>query len=434
MEGTISRPSDNGDRPAEAGAPLAGVRVADFSRVLAGPYATMLLADMGADVVKVEHPEHGDETRAWGPPEVGGEAAYYLSVNRNKRDIALDLKHPEGRAIARRLCEGADVVIENFRPGVAERLGIGYESVRETNPGVVYCSISGFGTDDRPGFDAVVQAESGLMHITGQTPTKVGVAIADVLAGLNAAVAILGPLYRRAVTGTGARVQVSLLHAALSGLTNVAQSALITGREAGRYGNAHPTVVPYQTFQAADGEVTVAAGNDALHRALCRAIGRPDLAEDPRFRTNQLRIVNRDALIPELEAIFRTRPAAEWTRLLTEGGIPVGKIRGVLEAIRAAADAATFTVDHPTAGPLELMRAGFTMAGYTARSEPPPLHGQHTGEVLAELGLTDEEIGDLRARGVVRQATIGPTGEPSGDSPDQPLSRSAATPAPKENP
>jgi crotonobetainyl-CoA:carnitine CoA-transferase CaiB-like acyl-CoA transferase len=386
--------------------PLAGVQVADFSRVLAGPYATMLLAEMGADVVKVEHPGLGDETRSWGPPSAGGEAAYYLSVNRNKRDIALDLKHPEGRAVAARLCDRADVIIENFRPGVADRLGIGYESVRRSNPGVVYCSITGFGKDDRPGFDAVVQAESGLMHITGDSPTKVGVAIADVLAGLNAAVAILGPLYRRALTGTGERVEVSLLHSALSALGNVAQSALVSGQEAKSYGNAHPTVVPYQTFQATDGGFTVAAGNDALYRAMCVAIGRDDLAADPRFATNPLRIEHREALIPELEAVFLTRTAAEWTSVLLGAGVPVGKIRGVLEAIRAAEDPATITVEHPTAGLLELMRTGFTLAGDSPRTDPPPLQGQHTVELLAELGLTDDEIRRLEGDGVVRQAQI----------------------------
>ncbi|WP_067136923.1 CaiB/BaiF CoA transferase family protein [Microtetraspora malaysiensis] len=383
--------------------PLAGVLVADFSRVLAGPYATMLLAEMGADVVKVEHPVHGDETRAWGPPYVGGEAAYYLSVNRNKRDIALDLKHPEGRRVAALLCERADVIIENFRPGVADRLGIGYESVRSRNPGVVYCSITGFGRQDRPGFDAAVQAESGLMYITGDSPSKVGVAIVDVLAGLNAAVAILGPLYRRALTGTGARVEVSLLHSALSALTNVAQSALISGREAKPYGNAHPTIVPYQTFEAADGGVTVAVGNDALYRAMCAAIGRDDLAADPRFATNPLRVRHREELVAELSAVFRTRPAAEWTRLLQDAGVPVGKIRGVLEGIRAAEDPATVTVEHPTAGLLELLRTGFTLTGDVPPTLPPPLHGEHTRELLAELGLTGDEIRRLEADGVARQ-------------------------------
>ncbi|MEU6997278.1 CoA transferase [Nonomuraea sp. NPDC046570] len=386
--------------------PLAGIRVADFSRVLAGPYATMLLAELGADVVKVERPGEGDETRAWGPPEVGGEAAYYLAVNRNKRDIAVDLKHPEGRRVAALLCERADVVIENFRPGVAARLGIDYDAVRQANPGVVYCSITGFGRSQRPGFDAVVQAESGLMHITGDDPTKIGVAMSDVLAGLNAAVAILGPLYRRALTGVGARVEVSLLQSALSALTNVAQNALVTGQEVETYGNAHPTIVPYQTFQAADGGFTVAAGNDALYRKMCAAIGRPDLAADPRYTTNPLRVRHRHELVTELGAHFRTGTAAEWTEALLRAGVPVGKIRGVLEAVRAAEDPATITVDHPTAGLLELVRTGFTVTGDAPRTEPPPLHGQHTRQVLAELDLTDEEIRRLESDGVVRQALM----------------------------
>ncbi|GII86936.1 CoA transferase [Sphaerisporangium siamense] len=383
--------------------PLAGIRVADFSRVLAGPYATMILAELGADVVKVEHPGHGDDTRAWGPPYAGGEAAYYLALNRGKRSIALDVKHPSGGEIARRLCAGADVVIENFRPGVAERLGLGYETVRGGNPDVVYCSISGFPGEDRPGFDATIQAESGYMHITGESPSKVGVAITDVLAGLNAAVAILGALHRRASGGPGGRVEVSLLGSALSGLVNVAQSALISGEEAVAYGNAHPAVVPYQTFHAADGRFVVAAGNDRLFRALCGAIGRDDLAADPRFSTNAGRVRHREALIAELEAVFATRGAEEWTTLLDAAGVPTGKIRGVLEALRAA-PGSTFQVEHPTAGPLDLVRTGFTVGDARHDAVPPPLLGQHTFDLLAELGVGDEDAARLAHEGVVRQA------------------------------
>jgi crotonobetainyl-CoA:carnitine CoA-transferase CaiB-like acyl-CoA transferase len=413
---------------------LAGVLVADFSRVLAGPYATMLLAELGAEVVKVEQPGRGDDTRAWGPPHAGGEAAYYLSVNRNKRGLALDLKAAEGAGIARRLCAKADVVIENFRPGVADRLGIGYEAVRRVNPGVVYCSISGFGPANgaarRPGFDAAIQAESGLMHITGHTPTKVGVAIADVLAGLNAAVAVLGALYRRAVTGrgerlgeaTGGRVEVSLLGSAMSGLVNVAQSALVSGEEAGRYGNAHPSVVPYQTFMAADGGFVVAAGNDALYRALCEAIGRPGLAADPRFATNPLRVANRDALIAELDAVFRTRTAAEWTERLMAAGVPVGKIRGVLEALEAAPET-RMRVEHPTAGPLDVVRTGFRLAGEERPAEPPPLLGEHSHAILAELGLDAAEIARLEVEGVVQQAGTAMRSRPAGDVTDQEVTR-----------
>ncbi|MEV4184876.1 CoA transferase [Streptosporangium canum] len=386
--------------------PLDGIRVADFSRVLAGPYATMILAELGADVVKVEHPEHGDDTRAWGPPYAGGEAAYYLAVNRGKRSVALDVKHPSGREIAQRLCADADVVIENFRPGVAERLGVGHESVRQANPGVVYCSIIGFPGGDRPGFDATIQAESGYMHITGETPSKVGVAITDVLAGLNAAVAILGALHRRATRGQGERVEVSLIGSALSGLVNVAQSALVSGEEALPYGNAHPTVVPYQTFEAADGRFVVAAGNDRLFRALCAAIGREDLGADARFRTNAGRVRDRDALIAELAAVFTTRPVDEWIALLGAAGVPAGKIRGVLDAIRTAGGA-TLQVRHPTAGPLELVRTGFTLESVPADRDivPPPLLGQHTRELLTELGVTDDRIALLERAGVIHQAT-----------------------------
>ncbi|MEV7012908.1 CoA transferase [Streptosporangium sp. NPDC051022] len=388
--------------------PLSGIRVADFSRVLAGPYATMILAELGADVVKVEHPGHGDDTRAWGPPYAGGEAAYYLAVNRGKRSIALDVKHPAGREIAQRLCADADVVIENFRPGVAERLGLGHEAVRRRNPKVVHCSIIGFPGEDRPGFDATIQAESGYMHITGETPSKVGVAITDVLAGLNAAVAILGALHRRANgpdAGRGERVEVSLMGSALSGLVNIAQSALVSGEEAVSYGNAHPTVVPYQTFRAADGRFVVAAGNDRLFRALCEAIGRRELAADARFLTNADRVRHREALLAELETVFAARPVEEWLAVLGAAGVPSGKIRGVLEALRAT-EGATLQVAHPTAGPLELVRTGFTLESVPAGRDiaPPPLLGQHTFELLAELGVPDDHAAGLEQKGVVRQA------------------------------
>ena len=257
-------------------APLAGVRVADLSRVLAGPYCTMVLADLGADVVKVERPQGGDETRSWGPPFAGGEAAYYLSVNRSKRSCALDLSQPEGRALALELCAGADVVIENFKVGGADRLGVGYEQVRERNPRVVYCSITGFGSEreprGRPGYDFVAQAESGLMSITGPEegpPYKVGVALVDVLAGLHAASAVLAALHG----GEGARIEVPLLDSGLAGLVNVAQNALVTGADPERHGNAHPNIVPYQDFETSSGRIAVAAANDGLFRALCSVMG-----------------------------------------------------------------------------------------------------------------------------------------------------------------
>ena len=339
--------------------PLEGVRVIDLSRVLAGPYCTMVLADLGAEVIKVERPGSGDETRSWGPPFAGGEAAYYLSVNRGKRSCAIDLSQDTGRSLALELCAGADAVIENFKVGGAERLGLGYEQVRERNPAVVYCSITGFGShrDPRPGYDFVAQAESGLMSITGPAegpPYKAGVALVDVLAGLHAAVAIVAALKG----GGGARIEVPLLDAALAGLVNVAQNALVTGRAPERHGNAHPNIVPYQDFETASGRIAIAAANDGLFGAMCRVLELEELARDERFATNPGRVENRTQLIPLLEERLRERSAEEWVEALDAAGVPVGKVRSVPEALAAAAAAgypATLSVDHPTAGALELV-------------------------------------------------------------------------------
>jgi crotonobetainyl-CoA:carnitine CoA-transferase CaiB-like acyl-CoA transferase len=373
---------------------LLSLRVLDLSRVLAGPYCTMLLADLGADVVKVERPGQGDDTRAWGPPYADGEAAYFLSVNRGKRSVALDLARPEGQEVAQRLVRSADVVVENFRPGTAERLGAGYERLAQERPGLVYCSITGFG-DRRPGYDFVVQAESGLMAITGDAqgePVKVGVAVVDVLAGYAAATAILAAV----VAGEGRRIEISLLDVALSSLVNVAQSALVTGVEPGRQGNAHESIVPYQTFAASDATVAVAGGNDALYLRLCEALGRPDLAEDERFGTNSGRVAHREKLVGELSAVFATRQADEWVARLTAAGVPAGKVRGVLEALTERGTAA---VEHPTIGALPLVPSPFGLA-----AEPPPLLGQHTREVLAEAGYDEEDVADLEAAGVAATA------------------------------
>ena len=382
----------------------------DLSRVLAGPYCTMVLADLGAEVVKVERPGLGDETRSWGPPFAGGEAAYYLSVNRGKRSCAIDLSQEEGRALALELCAGADAVIENFKVGGADRLGVGYEQVRERNPAVVYCSITGFGSrrepPGRPGYDFVAQAESGLMSITGPAdgpPFKAGVALVDVLAGLHAAVAIAAGIG----AGTGARIEVPLLDAGLAGLVNVAQNALVTGRALEGHGHAHPNIVPYQDFETASGRIAVAAANDGLFAAMCRVLGTEELARDERFATNPARVENRAELIPLLAERLRERSAEDWVEALDGAGVPVGKVRSVPEALASAAAAgrpATASVEHPTAGALELVASPIWGPTESAPAIAPPLLGEHTKAVLRELGRTDEEIAALLERGVAAQA------------------------------
>jgi crotonobetainyl-CoA:carnitine CoA-transferase CaiB-like acyl-CoA transferase len=321
---------------------LDGVLVADFSRVLAGPYATMLLADLGAEVVKVERPGAGDDTRAWGPPYADGEATYYLGVNRNKRSVALDLTDPSDVDVARDLAARADVLVENFRPGTMERLGLGYTSLKERNPRLVYCSITGFGSGagaGLPGYDLLVQAVGGLMSVTGEPDgpgTKTGVAVVDVITGLHAAVGVLAALRHRDQTGEGQRVEVSLLSSLLSALVNQASGYVSAGVVPGRMGNRHPSIAPYEVFETQDRPIAVAVGNDRQFRSLCAVLGREDLAADPRFATNTSRVAARGALAASLSETLSSGTADDWFAALMAAGVPCGPVNDVAAAFALA--------------------------------------------------------------------------------------------------
>ena len=376
--------------------PLAGVRILDLSRVLAGPYATMVLGDLGADVVKVEHPERGDDTRHWGPPFAGeGEAresAYFLAVNRNKRSIGVDLKDAEGLGRIKRLAAGADVVIENWRRGALEKLGLGYEALRETNPGLIYCSITGFGPgpdEERPGYDFLVQARGGVMGITGQPggePTKVGVAISDIVCGLFASNAILAALHRRDATGEGSRIEIPLFESTLGWLANRGQEYLVSGEDSGLIGNAHPSIVPYQTFDASDKPLVVAVGNNSQFAGLCKAVGRPELAEDERFATNPDRVANREALISELQKEFGRRPADEWVGEIRAAGVPSGPVNTLADVFadqHVRGSGMLQDIAHASAGPLKMLASPLLVDNERLPiRRPPPTLGQHTDETL----------------------------------------------------
>jgi crotonobetainyl-CoA:carnitine CoA-transferase CaiB-like acyl-CoA transferase len=407
--------------------PLAGLRVVDCSTVLAGPYCTMVLGDLGADIVKVEPPD-GDATRGWGPPWLGDDgdqtrtAAYFLSVNRNKRSIRLDLRRPEGAGILRRLLADADVLVENFRAGSLDGLGFDDHALRAINPRLIHLAITGYGAaapdPARPGYDFVIQAESGLMSITGAAdedggaPTKVGVAIADVAAGLQAAVAILAALIARdgggrdvarEPTSPGQRIDISLLGSTLAVLVNQAQNAFVGGVAPGRLGNAHPNIVPYQTFETLDGAIAVAVGSERQWPRFCRAIGLPALADEPRFATNGDRVSNRDELIGTLAARFGERTSDEWLAALEAAEIPAGPINDVAAAFASpwAADR-TLELEHQRLGRTRQVRPAFDLAATPASVRtPPPLLGEQTDEILAGIGIDAEEIRRLRREGVV---------------------------------
>ena len=401
------------DSDARPGGALSGVLVLDLTRILSGPFATMTLADLGADVVKVEQPGAGDDTRAWGPPSQGGEAAYFLSINRNKRSLAVDLKSPEGRAAVWKLALKADVLVENFRPGTAARLGFGFEEVSAANPGLVYASISGFGQTGpdagRAGYDAIAQARSGIMSVTGEAdgpPVRVGVSSADLTAGMWATIGILAALHEKQRTGRGQWVDISLLDGSVAWLTYVSSGYFASGKIPQRYGSAHPTIAPYQAFASSDGYVMVAVGNDGLWRRYAGAIGRPELADDDRFTTNAERVRHRDVLIPLLAHIMATRTTKDWVDALNSAGVPVGPIQTVDEALadpQVLARGMVAEVQHPTAGALNLVNCPIHLTRTPAQVRtPPPLLGQHTDEVLSELGFDDATIASMHAAGTVQ--------------------------------
>lgn len=365
--------------------PLDGLLVADFSRVLAGPLATMHLADLGATVVKVERPGDGDDTRTWGPPWTAQSSSYFESVNRSKYSVAFDLSDPRDRGAALELATRADVVVENFRPGSLSRFGLGYDSLSRVNPAVVYCSISGFGSGagaDKPGYDFLVQAVGGLMSITGQTdgePTKVGVALVDVLTGKDAVIGILAALAARQRTGRGDHVEVDLLSSLLGGLVNQASSYLTTGRPPVRMGNRHPSIAPYETLQCADALIAIACGNDRQFRRLADTVGRPELAADSRYATNPARVKNRDALVQALQACLMREPAAVWEQRLTAAGVPAGLVGDIGSAIARSAELGLDPTVDLGPGQVRQIRhpVRFAASAVSAATAPPAV-GEHT--------------------------------------------------------
>lgn len=392
--------------------PLHGVRVLDLSRILAGPYCTMILGDLGADVIKVEQPGKGDDTRTWGPPWHGTESAYYLSVNRNKRGITLDLKHPDAQQIVRELAAVSDIVVENFKPGTLERMHIGYQQLSQVNPRLIWATVSGYGPvgplADKPGYDFVAQGEAGVMGITGEPdgePMKVGVAIVDITTGMFTAIAVLAALRAKEREGIGQKIDTSLLASAIAWLGNVAQNHLVSGLPAKRFGNAHPNIVPYQVFNTADQHITIAVGNDRQFRSLCSILGLEHLADDPAYATNPARVANRDTLVPILQAAFNTRTAAEWLDACDKAGIPSGSINTIEQVFQHAqvlANGLVQSVDHP-AGDLKLVSAPYRLSETPAViRRPPPLLGQHTDEILGDvLSRSPDEVARLHQSGAV---------------------------------
>jgi crotonobetainyl-CoA:carnitine CoA-transferase CaiB-like acyl-CoA transferase len=403
---------------------LGHIRVLDLTRVLAGPWCSQNLADLGADVIKIERPGSGDDTRAWGPPylkDADGnnttEAAYYLAANRGKRSVTVDIASAEGQALVRELAVHADVVLENFKVGHLKRYGLDYESLKALKPDLVYCSITGFGQDGpyahRAGYDFLIQGMGGLMSITGERddlpgggPQKAGVAITDLMTGMYATVAVLAALTHRDRTGEGQLIDMALLDTQVAMLANMASNFHTSGKPPKRWGNAHANIVPYQTFACADGHMIVATGNDGQYQKFVQAGGRAELANDPRFATNPLRVKNRDVLVPLLDQMVAQGTRDEWIALLESVGVPCGPINDIGEVFenpQVKARGVAMDMPHPTAGKVTLVRSPMKLSATPANSsKPPPLLGQHTDEVLREvLGRSDEEIADLRAKGVL---------------------------------
>jgi crotonobetainyl-CoA:carnitine CoA-transferase CaiB-like acyl-CoA transferase len=416
----------NGDSMAANAFPqaLGHIRVLDLSRVLAGPWCSQNLADLGADVIKIERPGAGDDTRAWGPPyapdgdgKATSEAAYYLSANRGKRSVTVDIASPEGQALLRELAMHCDVVLENFKVGHLARYGLDYASLKALKPDIVYCSITGFGQDGpyahRAGYDFLIQGMGGLMSVTGERdglpgggPQKAGVALTDLMTGMYATVAVLAALTHRDRSGEGQHIDMSLLDTQVAMLANVGSNYLNSGQPPRRWGNAHANIVPYQTFACLDGHIIVAAGNDGQYRKFVEAGGRPELARDPRFATNPLRVQHRDVLVPLLDAMAKTKSRDDWIALLEAAGVPCGQINGLDEVFdnpQVRARGMEVALDHPLAGQVRLVRNPIRMSATPATSGlAPPLLGQHTDAVLAEvLGKSAGEIAALREKKVL---------------------------------
>lgn len=392
--------------------PLAGLTVLDLTRVLSGPYCTMVLGDLGARIIKVEHPERGDDTRHWGPPFLAGESSYFLSINRNKESVAIDFREPDGRGVIERLLANVDIVVENFRPGTLAAYGLDAETLRAKHPRLIYCSISGYGQTgprrDEPGYDAVIQAEGGLMSVTGAAdgpPYRLGVAISDIVSGLFAVQGVLAALVARERGGAGQTVDISMLDTTSALLTYQAGMHFATGKAPGRIGNRHPNIAPYETFAAADGDIVVAVGNDSIWRRFCTALGLDAIAADARYATNAGRVTNYAALKTTLDAMFATQTRATWIDRLRNAGVPCGSVRDIAELMQdpqIQARDMVATVEHPTIGPVRVMGSPIKLSGTpsSVRTAPPTL-GQHAEAILVELGYDAETIASLRARGIV---------------------------------